>query len=305
MKELIKYIRTQAKMSQKQFAAVLGTQPLSINRWENGKTTPNRNAQRHIFQFCKEQGIQVFDKIVDEVSWRESWIQNMLITFDKTVEGNDDCATQFWNNPVLYHGSKEKIVGDIAPVSSESCDFGKGFYMGINPSQPLMLICNEKRPIIYTIMADLTELKVLPIPNWLDWIMLIAYYRGYLKEIEGTEFYNHYAHFTDGYDIIQGFIADNLAYRVMTAFFEKTITDTALINCLKALNPGGQYVALTEKACKNNRVLMERRLTPLELAIIKEESERSRAERTSLADNILLKYRRKGKYFDEIIKEGI
>ena len=40
MKDLIKAIRTAANMNQEQFASSLGTTPLSINRWENGKTLP-------------------------------------------------------------------------------------------------------------------------------------------------------------------------------------------------------------------------------------------------------------------------
>lgn len=283
MKELIKYIRSLARMSQKQFASALGTQPLSVNRWENGKTIPNQMAQRQILQFCKERGIHAFDKIAEEVSGCESYGSNML---------------------VLYHGSKKGIDGDIAPISRAACDFGKGFYMGTDPSQPLTLICDEKHPVIYTVGLDLTGLKVLNIDMGLKWAMLIAYYRGYMKDIEGTEFYNYYAHLAAGYDVIQGFIANDRMYRVMTGFFEKTITDTAFINCLKALDLGKQYVALTERACKNIRILKEKKLLPLELGIIKERSELRRTEGISLADDIVLRYRRERRYFDEIIIGG-
>ena len=50
MKELIKAIRSAANMNQEQFASALGTTPLSINRWENGKTKPSRLAQEKIKQ---------------------------------------------------------------------------------------------------------------------------------------------------------------------------------------------------------------------------------------------------------------
>ena len=42
----------------------------------------------------------------------------------------------------LYHGSKSGIVGEIAPTSRDVCDFGKGFYMGTERTQPLTLICH-------------------------------------------------------------------------------------------------------------------------------------------------------------------
>ena len=49
MKDLIKAIRFAANMNQEQFASALGTTPLSINRWENGKTLPNRMAQTQLY----------------------------------------------------------------------------------------------------------------------------------------------------------------------------------------------------------------------------------------------------------------
>ena len=43
---------------------------------------------------------------------------------------------------LLYHGSKSEIDGRIEPRSRKQCDFGKGFYMGTEPSQALTLICD-------------------------------------------------------------------------------------------------------------------------------------------------------------------
>lgn len=59
----------------------------------------------------------------------------------------------------LYHGSRAGISGDIAPVSREHCDFGKGFYMGTDRMQPLTLICNYPNAKIYTLSVDLSNLK--------------------------------------------------------------------------------------------------------------------------------------------------
>lgn len=42
---------------------------------------------------------------------------------------------------ILYHGSRHGINGPIAPLSRDRCDFGRGFYLGTNPLQPLTLIC--------------------------------------------------------------------------------------------------------------------------------------------------------------------
>lgn len=59
----------------------------------------------------------------------------------------------------LYHGSKSGISGTIAPISREHCDFGKGFYMGTDRTQPLTLICNFPNAKIYTLSVNLSELK--------------------------------------------------------------------------------------------------------------------------------------------------
>ena len=43
----------------------------------------------------------------------------------------------------LFHGSRSGIVGKIAPISRPECDFGRGFYLGTESSQPLTLICRS------------------------------------------------------------------------------------------------------------------------------------------------------------------
>lgn len=279
MDKLIKQIRIDAQMNQEQFANALGTTPLSVNRWENGKTIPSNMAQLQLFEFCKTHNIDLFSYIVDKVKW---W-------------GEKDSL-------ILYHGSKKGISGSIQPISSSYCDFGKGFYMGTDPAQPLTLICDEKAPKFYSISLDMTGLNVLNIDVGLEWALMIAYYRGYMKAYENTAIYNKYAHMADGYDMVVGFIANDRMYRVMTRFFEKEITDEALLNSLSVLDLGKQYVAITQSACDRVKVLTEIPLNKLELKILEEKSIKRRKESITLTEDILVKYRRKGKYFDEIMR---
>lgn len=278
MNKLIKEIRLTAKMNQEQFASALGTTSLSINRWENGKTKPNNMAQLQLFEFCKAHNIELFSHIVNKVTVNQS------------------------GKFVLYHGSKKGIVGEIQPISSAYCDFGKGFYMGTDPAQPLTLICDEKAPKFYSVSVDLSGLKVLNVEVGLDWALMIAYYRGYMKAYRGSEIYNKYAHMADGYDMIIGYIANDRMYKVMTRFFEKEITDEALLNSLSVLDLGRQYVAINQKACDNVKVLTEIPLNKLELKILEERSIKRREEGVSLTEDVLVRYRRKGKYFDEIMR---
>ena len=279
MKELIKAIRSAANMNQEQFASALGTTPLSINRWENGKTLPNRMAQTQLYNFCKERAIDVVQLIIDT----------------KAYENTD-------NKLVLYHGSKKGIDGDIAPISRGECDFGKGFYMGTTTLQPLTLVCNEDKPKFYAVELDMTDLKVLTVDIGMDWAMLIAYYRKEMESAKGTPVYEKYAHMADGYDLIIGYIANDRMYTELSRFFNRTLTDVALINCLSALDLGKQYVAVSEKACKQIKVLKEYPLSQLELALLKDMSAERRKEGIALAEEIEVKYRREGKFFDEILK---
>ena len=279
MKDLIKAIRLSANMNQEQFASALGTTPLSINRWENGKTLPNRMAQTQLYSFCKEYAVDVAKLIIDTKAY-----------------ANTD------NRLILYHGSKKGINGDIAPISRGECDFGCGFYMGTNTLQPLTLVCNEEKPKFYTVELDMTGLKVLTVEIGMDWAMLIAYYRKEMESAKGTPIYEKYAHMADGYDIIIGYIANDRMYTELSRFFNRTLTDVALINCLSALDLGKQYVAISEKACKQIKILKEEPLSQLELLLLKDMSALRRKEGVALAEEIEVKYRREGKFFDEILK---
>ena len=279
MKNLIKNIRMIANMSQEQFADSLGTTVLSVNRWENGKTEPNRMAQKQLYQFCKDKNIDLAQ----------------LIISSKTYENNDN------NKLVLYHGSKTGIVGDIAPISRSECDFGQGFYMGTSTLQPLTLVCAEDKPKFYIVELDLSGLKVLNVEIGLEWALLIAYYRKEMESAKGSEIYEKYASFADGYDVIVGYIANDRMYTELSRFFNKTLSDAALIHCLSALDLGKQYVAVTEKACKQIKILKEEKLSQLELNLLRDMSIERRKEGIALAEEIEVKYRREGKFFDEIL----
>ena len=282
MKNLIKAIRIASKMNQEQFAAELGTTVLSINRWENGKAIPNRMAQLQLYNFCKSHDIKIAELILDL----------------KTYEADSDSDDKL----ILYHGSKKGIVGEIAPISRSECDFGRGFYMGNLPLQALTLICDEDKPKFYTVEIDMTDLKLLTVEIDMDWAMLIAYNRKEMESVKDSEIYKKYSHRTDGYDVVMGYIADDRMYTELSRFFNKTITDKVLVNCLSALDYGVQFVAITEKACKQIRILKEESLSYLELLLLKDMSIYRRKEALEASEEIEIKYRREGKYFDEILK---
>lgn len=281
MQTLIKQIRTYLNMSQTDFAQQLNVTFATVNRWENGRAVPNKLAQSKIYDLCKEKGVPVCDMTIARMTGEEI--------------ANSDVVR-------LYHGSKKGIDGDIAPISRAECDFGSGFYMGTAPLQPLTLVCNEEKPMFYTVDLDLRGLKVLTVDIGMDWAMLIAYYRKEMEKAKGTAIYEKYAKMADGYDVIVGYIANDRMYTELSRFFNRTLTDVALINCLSALDLGKQYVAISEKACKQIKIVSEQPISYLELAMLKDMSVTRRKEGVALAEEIEVKYRREGKFFDEILR---
>ena len=279
MKVLIKKMRELVGMSQEQFAKELGTSVVSINRWENGKSLPNPMAQQQLYSFCEKHNVEIADVIVDKYRY---------------VHDDDRL--------ILYHGSKQGIVGNIQTKSREDCDFGCGFYTGTDTIQPLTLVCGEPNPKFYVVDLDLTGLKTLDMELGLEWAMVVAYHRGYMDIIKGTEMYEKYAHFLDGYDMVIGCIANDRLYTELTRFFNGDITDVALMNCLVALDLGKQYVAKTQKGCDAFKIVTESDIHQMELLALREKSAVRRKESYAIASEIEKKYRREGKYFDEILR---
>ena len=265
MDTLIKAIRNELKFNQEQFAASLGTTVGTINRWENGKTLPNASMQKNLVEFCRREKI-------------ESFVCEQIIESYKHTSDRDDL--------ILYHGSKNGITGEIAPIGRKETDFG------------ILLLAGE------ALRINLKELKVLDIPLDMDWAFLIAYNRGHMEGYSNSPLFTRYAKMENGYDIVTGYIANDRMYQVMNRFFEGDITNTALLNSISALKLGKQYACISQKACDNVEILSERTVTPFELSFLRELSANHRKEGIRMAEDIVKQYRREGKYFDELLMEG-
>lgn len=201
---------------------------------------------------------------------------------------------------VLFHGSKAGIDGEIKPISRNRCDFGSGFYMGTDIWQPLTLIYNYESPILYTVEVDLTSLNVLYLEPDLTWALVVAFNRGKLEPYQNLPIYHSIKKLISGYDVLIGPIADDRMFVVLDRFFNGDITDQALIHCLSGLDLGYQYVAVTDKTCKQIRIRNQRELGREEKEELKALSASNRAAGVQLVDAVSRQYRRSGRYFDEI-----
>ena len=285
MKDLILEIRNRLNASQEDLARMIGISYATVNRWENGHSQPNKAAQLRLYDICKERKVDL-----------EDIIQKKIEKSAANISSSD--------RVILYHGSKSGIKGPIAPISRERCDFGKGFYMGTEPYQPLTLISDFEKSKFYVISLDMTGLRVLNVKPDLEWAMLVAYNRGKMDEVRGTSLYEHYAAMSNGYHLVVGSIANDRMFYVLDNFFLGNITDKALVMSLSALQLGKQYVAITEKACKQVKIEAEVELSQLERVFLRDLSESNRVKGVNLANEICRDYRREGQFFDEILREA-
>ena len=287
MKELIKKIRTSLNMSQTELAELLNISFATVNRWENGRAVPNKLAQSTLYELCKTNDVPVYGMVLDKIK-----AATEAVKIDE-------------NRVLLYHGSKSGITGNIEPKSRTKCDFGKGFYMGTDPSQALTLICDYDKSKFYIVSIAVGELEILDVPADLEWAMIVAYHRGRMDKIKGTKFYNKYHDMANGKDMIVGSIANDRMFYVIDNFFMGNITDAALVNSLSALELGKQYVAITQKACDSVRIECEVELSYLERQFLKDVAGENREKGTSLANDICKNYRREGMFFDELLDAAL
>lgn len=287
MKDLIRKIRSSLEMNQMEFAEGLNVTFATVNRWENGRALPNKLAQTKIYELCKERNISVYDMVIEKIKLLS---RSLELDHEKVL---------------LYHGSKSGIEGNIVPMSRKQCDFGKGFYMGTEPSQALTLICDYDKSKFYIVSIDIKDLEILNVPANLDWAMIVAYHRGRMENIKGTTFYNKYRDMSKDKDLVVGSIADDRMFYVIDNFFIGSITDAALINSLSALELGKQYVAITQKCCDRIKIEREVELSHLERLSLKDVAETNRTKGVSLANQICKNYRREGLFFDEIIDQAL
>lgn len=286
MQELMKQIRAFLNISQTEFAEYLGVSFATVNRWENGRAIPNKLAQSKIYDLCRAKSVPVYDMTLQKIAEAAATV--------KLEAGRI----------LLYHGSKSGIEGTIEPKSRKQCDFGKGFYMGTEPSQALTLICDYEKSKFYIISIDTNSLVTLDVPADIDWAMLVAYNRGRMEKISGAPFYNRYRDMIAGKDLIVGSIANDRMFYVIDNFFIGNVTDAALIHSLSALQLGKQYVAVSQRGCDAVRIESEVNLSYIERLYMKGVAEENRAKGISLANDICKKYRREGKFFDEILDEA-
>lgn len=182
----------------------------------------------------------------------------------------------------ICHASRTGIQGIISPfVGHDNCDFGRGFYCGVNEEQPLKLVAFEANPVLYTFELDTSNLKIKSIKLDLEWLLIVANNRGKIE--------NKYQQLKDkidssiqGFDVIHGVIADDRLFSTLSAFFDGLISDRMAIKLLDVMSYGFQYTLKTDKACKALKTINEKTydiagLAPFRNKAIKEKEDAKKA----------------------------
>jgi putative transcriptional regulator len=57
--DVVKEVRKRLGISQEDLAHSLNVSFATINRWENGKTSPNKLTRKYFYDFCQSKGIEI------------------------------------------------------------------------------------------------------------------------------------------------------------------------------------------------------------------------------------------------------
>ena len=278
----IKIIREILGKTQTELAEELGVTFETINRWELDKNdVEDRNVEK-IYNYA-------FSKRI--------YLNNIYEQF--LIEEN-----QLEYNKVLFHGCKvNQITFPISfNYSKGTNDFGVGFYLGESFKQAAAYISNTNSSSVYIFNFYTKDLNIGKYFVNKDWMLTIAYYRGWLKKYENNNYIKQLVKRAESVDLIIAPIADNRMFDLISEYVRGEITDLQCEHALAATNLGYQYVLRTDKSLKC--------LTLLKCCYVSNKEKNSYLKERLDINNIgmdkvkvaRIEYRGKGQYIDEFLK---
>jgi len=251
----------------------------TISNWLNGKCEPDRRSKEDVYEYAYKKGLRI----------------NLAYERPFTNLGNKQ------NFKVLYHGSKQGIIGDISlDYSKDRNDFGKGFYCGETYEQSVMFVCDYKKSNVMSYGLYTNKLNVYEYNIDSELMLIVAYNRGLLKEYENSNKLKTLISKSKNADIIIAPIANNRMFAIIEEFVNGMISDEACCNALAALDLGKQYVLKTDKAIGKLGFLKEYYLCDSEKESYKQSKMESLKQRQETINNFRSKYRQ-GKYIEELL----
>lgn len=281
IEDIIKIISELLNLTQQEFADSIGVPFELVNRWINGKSIPENRNLNAIYSFAYDKKIHIND--IYEQLFKE--------------ENNSK------SDIVLFHGAREKIVGELdLKHSEEKNDFGVGFYLGETFFQAATYISYSKSNTVYAYSLNMSDLSIASFDVDLEWMLAIAYYRGWLDNYRNHKRIKQIISKIENADVIIAPIADNKMFDLIDEFVSGMTTDLQCKHALSATNLGLQYVMKTDKALKQLRVLGEMFLCDAERKDYLQkrlEYNKTGLDKVKVAR---IEYKNKGKYIGEILK---
>ena len=273
----VNIMRILLDLSQEDLANILGVDKISISRLETGKNELSEKSLKELYNYIYSK--KIYLNKLKSVMFKENLNETEIL---------------------LFHGAKTIINGKIdLKYSKSNNDFGKGFYCGETYEQSVSFISEFENSSVYLLKLQKEDLKYKTYTLNRDWLMLVAYFRGVLKDITNLRFIEKELTEIENLDYIIAPIADNRMFEIISLFIEGIITDEQCIHCLVASNLGNQYVILSKKAVERMEVLERLYISNNER---KEILSTKKAEKKINHDKVklaMIEYKNKGKYIGE------
>ena len=277
-KELLA-LRSLLNLSQEDLANFLGVTFETINCWEHDDVEVEDEYIEKIYSFACKRKVYL-NKIYEQL-FKEEENENIKILFH-------GCRTTF-NMPLDLKHSKANN------------DFSIGFYLGENLEQSSIYISNSLANKVYAFKLDLNNLRVHKFGVTVEWMLSIAYYRGWLNDFKDNHYLKNIIKDVEESDVIIAPIADNKMFDLVSDFVRGNITDMQCKHSLAATNLGMQYVLRTQKSLNQTNLIST-------FHICSQEKQHLILDRLDLNDLNRQKvqlakkeYREKGKYIEEVL----
>lgn len=206
---------------------------------------------------------------------------------------------------VLYHGSRKGISGKIRPESRLNCDFGSGFYMGTNPQQVKGLVSTSTSPVFYEIRFDpsrFNDVREIALEGT-AWLCTVIGFRSSDHRIRNLPAVQKAREEVSHADVVIGAIADDRMNDALRRFMSNGLSDEALIQCLRSVDYGYQYVLKTAKACSCAEIIHSHPVIGDERQQAISYSEMKRSESQDIINRMAGRYNREGHFLQEIIDD--
>ena len=232
----INYAKIVLGLNDNELSKYLNISRMTLNRWQNNKVVPNYDSLEKIYNKFYSDGINL-NRLKEEM-------------YSSSLDEN---------HVLLFHGAKKELIGNPSIFySEEKKDFGKGFYLGESFSQSASFVVGNEESSIYIFDFDKNNINIKEYNVSLEWMLLIAYFRGRLDEYKNSSALQKLLNDLKDVDVIIAPIADNTMYSTLEDFIGGTITDLQCLNALSANRLGKQYVFLNDKVINNNLNMLER-----------------------------------------------